>query len=155
MGALPEHRVGDLVHTAHTLVRNFLNVLPDPAWVKDTAGRYIAVNPAYRARYQALFSATEVIGLTDFDLFSREQAEAALAQEREVVRKAGRDRLPGGLHRKSPADRTPAITPALILVIHEMPASRLIVRQLQRAYDLVPTEATMPGSVLRGMGGSP
>ena len=50
MGALPEHRIGDLVHTAHTLVRNFLNVLPDPAWVKDTAGRYVAVNPAYTRR---------------------------------------------------------------------------------------------------------
>ena len=90
MGALPEHHVGDLVQTAHTLVRNFLNVLPDPAWVKDTAGRYIAVNLAYRARYQAFFNgATEVIGLTDFDLCSREQAEAALEQEREIMHSRG------------------------------------------------------------------
>lgn len=90
MGALPEHRIGDLVHTAHTLVRNFLNVLPDPAWVKDTAGRYVAVNPAYTSRYRPLFNgASDVIGLTDFDLLPREQAEAALAQEREIMQTRG------------------------------------------------------------------
>ncbi|MGQ0523404.1 MAG: putative bifunctional diguanylate cyclase/phosphodiesterase [Betaproteobacteria bacterium] len=99
MGALPQQHVGNLVKTAHTLARNFLTVLPDPAWVKDTAGRYVAVNPAYKKAYQAfLKGAGEVIGRTDFDLYSPEQAETALAQEREIMERRGAMRVEQCLH---------------------------------------------------------
>ena len=88
MGALPEqHTQGDVVSIARTLAQSFLNVLPDPAWVKDTAGRYAAINPAYRKMFEALTRRTpsEIIGRTDFDLFSSDEAEAIRRQESEIM----------------------------------------------------------------------
>lgn len=92
MGALPEqHEHGNLVRTAHTLARVFLNVLPDPAWVKDTAGRYVAVNPAYRKVYESIWNrlSGDIVGCTDFDLFTREHAETAQRQERDIMETRG------------------------------------------------------------------
>ena len=92
MGALPEqHTQGDVVSIARTLAQSFLNVLPDPAWVKDTAGRYAAINPAYRKMFEALTRRTpsEIIGRTDFDLFSSDEAEAIRRQESEIMAARG------------------------------------------------------------------
>lgn len=96
MGALPEqHQHGPLVSIARTLARTFLNVLPDPAWVKDAAGRYAAINPACGKAYEALtpHAAAEIVGRTDFDLFSREQAETVRQQEEEVMASRGALRI--------------------------------------------------------------
>jgi diguanylate cyclase (GGDEF)-like protein/PAS domain S-box-containing protein len=96
MGALPEQlEHGNLVRTANTLARTFLNVLPDPAWVKDTAGRYVAINPAYKKAY-AVFArraAATIIGCTDFDLYSREHAEMSKQHEEDVMRSRGAMRI--------------------------------------------------------------
>jgi len=91
MGALPEQQHGKLVSTARTLARVLLEVLPDPAWVKDAAGRYVAVNPAYEKAYEALTqrSSSDIIGRTDFDLYAREQAETAHRQESEIMTARG------------------------------------------------------------------
>lgn len=92
MGALPQQEEqGGLFRTAQTLARTFLNVVPDPAWVKDTAGRYVAVNSAYQKAYEGLVrrTPTDIIGRTDFDLFPPEQAEAAHQQEREIMATRG------------------------------------------------------------------
>jgi diguanylate cyclase (GGDEF)-like protein/PAS domain S-box-containing protein len=88
MGAVPEQEVqGGLLRTAHTLARTFLNVLPDPAWIKDAAGRYLAVNAAYKKAYEGLVkrAPVDIVGRTDFDLFSPEQAEIAQRQERDIM----------------------------------------------------------------------
>ena len=80
MGALPEQHQEKLVSTARTLARVLLDVLPDPAWVKDTAGRYIAVNTAFRKVLQPLAQRNgEAIGCTDFDLHARDYAERRLS----------------------------------------------------------------------------
>src|SRR5688572_369905 len=92
MGALPEQgQHASLVSIGRTLARALLDALPDPAWVKDTAGRYVAVNPAYRQAYERLTqrSLGEIIGRTDFDLFTREQAETARQQESEIIAARG------------------------------------------------------------------
>lgn len=92
MGALPEQgQHASLVSIGRTLARALLDALPDPAWVKDTAGRYVAVNPAYRQAYERLTqrSLSEIIGRTDFDLFTREQAETARQQESEIIAARG------------------------------------------------------------------
>jgi diguanylate cyclase (GGDEF)-like protein/PAS domain S-box-containing protein len=92
MGAMPEQQEqGSVLRTAHTLARTFLNALPDPAWIKDTAGRYVAVNPAYTKAYEAFAKRTpaDIVGRTDFDLFSPDQAETAHAQEREIMAARG------------------------------------------------------------------
>lgn len=73
--------------TAHEL----LDALPDPAWLKDTDGRYIAVNPAYRKTCENHTGGgrTEMIGATDFDLFPPQDAERAAAQERDLIATRG------------------------------------------------------------------
>jgi diguanylate cyclase (GGDEF)-like protein/PAS domain S-box-containing protein len=88
MGAVPEQQEqGGLFRIAHTLARTFLNVLPDPAWVKDTAGRYVAVNTAYQKAYEGFANRTpaDILGRTDFELFPSDQAEAAHQQEGEIM----------------------------------------------------------------------
>ncbi|HET7595941.1 MAG TPA: EAL domain-containing protein [Burkholderiales bacterium] len=89
MGALPEQ--GKLFSTARTLARTLLHVLPDPAWVKDASGRYLAVNPAYSRVYESLTrrSGDDIVGRTDFDLFPCEHAEAAHQQEAQVIAARG------------------------------------------------------------------
>jgi len=92
MGAVPEQEEqGGLFRIARTLARTLLNVLPDPAWVKDTAGRYVAVNTAYQKAYEgfAKRAPADILGRTDFDLFSSDQAETAHQQEREIMATRG------------------------------------------------------------------
>lgn len=94
MGALPEQHQEKLVSTARTLARVLLDVLPDPVWVKDTAGRYIAVNTAFRKVLQPLTQRNgEAIGCTDFDLHARDYAERAQREENEIMATRGAVRV--------------------------------------------------------------
>ena len=80
-----------LFSTARTLARTLLHVLPDPAWVKDASGRYLAVNPAYSRVYESVTrrSGNDIVGRTDFDLFACEDAEATLQQEAQIIAARG------------------------------------------------------------------
>jgi len=53
-------------------LRATLDSVPETINLKDLEGRYLAVNAAWRKRYDQRDS--EIIGKTDFDLFPREQA---------------------------------------------------------------------------------
>ncbi len=66
------------------LLRNLLQNIPDHIYFKDRDSRFILVNPAM-ARIMELRSPEEAIGKTDFDIFTPEHAEAALADEREIL----------------------------------------------------------------------
>jgi len=93
MGALPEQQQ-QVVNTARTLARVLLDVLPDPAWVKDTAGRYVAVNTAFRTGFPALSQKSgDIIGRTDFDVHGREFAERAQREESEIMATRGAARV--------------------------------------------------------------
>ncbi|MFD2111739.1 PAS domain S-box protein [Thiorhodococcus fuscus] len=56
------------------LLKTLIRTLPDPVWVKDIDGRYLAGN----ARLEQLFgvSEAEIIGRTDYDLVAPEMADA-------------------------------------------------------------------------------
>ncbi|MCB1232231.1 MAG: helix-turn-helix domain-containing protein [Verrucomicrobiae bacterium] len=54
-------------------------------WIKDTAGRYLRVNRAFQLNY-SLARASEVIGLTDFDLSPAYLAEQFARDDARVLR---------------------------------------------------------------------
>ncbi|HEV2500471.1 MAG TPA: PAS domain-containing protein [Terriglobia bacterium] len=58
---------------------------PDPVYVKDAGGHFIMVNRAVLRRL-GLNDPSEVIGKTDFDIFTQEHAQAAWDDEQEILR---------------------------------------------------------------------
>ncbi len=62
-----------------------LDNLPDIAWLKDTEGRFLAVNERL-ARSAGHQSSDDLVGLTDLDLWPRELAERYRADDEEVMR---------------------------------------------------------------------
>ncbi len=67
------------------LLQNFINSFSDPIYFKDLNSRFILVNEAASRVYQ-LKNPSEAIGKTDRDIFSACHAEAARADEAEIVR---------------------------------------------------------------------
>jgi PAS domain S-box-containing protein len=62
-----------------------LHNLPDGVSFKDTAGRFLRVNPALAARF-GLADPAEAIGKTDFDFFAPEYARQVAAADQEIMR---------------------------------------------------------------------
>lgn len=62
-----------------------LNTIPDMAWLKDTDGRYIAVNEAY-ARTAGI-PKESIVGKTDYDLWPKHLADHYQANDRKVIEK--------------------------------------------------------------------
>jgi len=59
--------------------------IPDRIYFKDRESRFVRNNAAH-ARSLGVASPEECVGRTDFDFFSREHAERALADEQEIIR---------------------------------------------------------------------
>jgi PAS domain S-box-containing protein len=68
-------------HLLHTLMDN----LPDHIYFKDRQSRFIRGNRAL-ANWFGLTDPTQLLGKTDFDIFSDEHARQAYADEQEVIR---------------------------------------------------------------------
>ncbi len=56
--------------------QSLLESLPDPVWLKDPEGRYLSCNNAFEDLCGA--KPTDVVGKSDYDLFSREHADSFL-----------------------------------------------------------------------------
>jgi len=67
------------------LLQNLLRNIPDHIYFKDRQSRFILVNPAMAGLF-GLRSPEEAVGKTDFDIFTQEHANAALADEQEILR---------------------------------------------------------------------
>src|SRR5438105_1602606 len=67
------------------LLHFLLENIPVKIYFKDTESRFIRVSRSM-AQFFGCKSAYELIGKTDFDLFTREHAEPAFADEQQVMR---------------------------------------------------------------------
>ena len=68
-----------------SLLMTIMENLPDHIYFKDLDSRFIAASRAC-AEWQGFKNPAEIIAKSDRDLFSKEHAEAALADEREIIR---------------------------------------------------------------------
>ncbi|MFT3829570.1 MAG: PAS domain S-box protein [Opitutaceae bacterium] len=66
------------------LLQALLQHLPDDIYFKDRASRFVRVNAAM-ARRMGQPSPAAMIGRSDFDIFSREHAQAAFADEQHII----------------------------------------------------------------------
>jgi PAS domain S-box-containing protein len=64
---------------------SFMENVPDTIYFKDLDSRIMQINRAFVARFR-LNDPAEVIGMTDFDLFSPEEAQPKYEQEQEIIR---------------------------------------------------------------------
>ncbi|MFN7926697.1 MAG: PAS domain S-box protein [Blastocatellia bacterium] len=76
-------RVEEELHEAQEFLRLVLNDLPNPVFVKDEAGRFTMVNSAFASLYGR--QADEMLGKTDFDFSTPEEAEHFRADDLQVL----------------------------------------------------------------------
>ena len=80
--------------------RAILDNIPDPMWLKDLSGRYLAVNPAWQ-EFSGL-SPEKILGRTHFELFPPESARIIqknddwVIQYRRPLKREEQFKLPGG-----------------------------------------------------------
>lgn len=93
----------DIKALARTLAGSFLEAMPDPAWIKDTAQRYVVGNAAFRklCEFQTGGAAVEIFDLTDLSLFPLDVAEKMMREDAEVL--ATRTAINGYFSVSSPA----------------------------------------------------
>ena len=75
----------EALHHEQALMAILMDTLPDAVYFKDTASRFIRVNPA-TARKSGMSVPAQMVGKTDKDFFTGEHADKALADEREIIR---------------------------------------------------------------------
>ena len=64
-------------------MRNLYEAIPDPVWLKDPQGVYLACNPAFSAYYGAPESV--IVGRTDFDFVDTATAEFYRSKDWEAI----------------------------------------------------------------------
>jgi len=82
-GALERRRLREKAQHDESHLRLFVENTPAPTFIKDTAGRYLHVNPCFLQSFG--LEADAVIGNTDSGIFGAEQAAASGGNDRRVL----------------------------------------------------------------------
>ena len=67
------------------MLHAFLEHIPDGVYFKDRGSRFVRISRSLASRFR-LSSAADAINKTDFDMFSKEHAEQAFADEQQIIR---------------------------------------------------------------------
>jgi len=78
-----QERTQELAHEQF-LLRTLLDNIPDSIYFKDTKGHFLRSSKAQAQRF-GLSDPALAIGKTDFDFFSKQHAEEALADEQQII----------------------------------------------------------------------
>ena len=78
-----QERTRELTHEQF-LLRTLLENVPDSIYFKDREGRFLRSSRAQAKRF-GLSDPAQTIGKTDFDFFTKEHAEEALADEQQII----------------------------------------------------------------------
>ena len=70
----------------HTCMHNLLNSTEERVYFKDLHSRFLLVSAGWITAIAPDCTAEEIIGKTDFDVFSEEHAAAAFADEQQIIR---------------------------------------------------------------------
>lgn len=79
----PKQLAEDLARE-HNMLRSLIETIPDHVYFKDRESRFILANRAL-ARVFGLDIPNDLLGKTDFDFFTGEHAEQALADEKDLL----------------------------------------------------------------------
>lgn len=83
--ALQQHKLWAALGHERDLLRALMENLPDSIYFKDAASRFLRVSKS-KALRSGLSDAAEAVGKSDFDFFKPEDAQAAFADEQEIMR---------------------------------------------------------------------
>ncbi|HEY0456965.1 MAG TPA: ATP-binding protein, partial [Verrucomicrobiae bacterium] len=77
-------RAEEALHRERFLVETLMDLIPDHIYFKDRESRFLRVNTAMAARFN-LKNPADAVGKTDFDFFTREHADEAFKDEKEIM----------------------------------------------------------------------
>ena len=83
VGPRANERAEQAAHESERRQKAILDATPDPVWLKDRDGRFLAVNAAW-CRFRGM-QAEDILGKTAFELFAPEIADKLWAQDCEVL----------------------------------------------------------------------
>ena len=89
-----------------TCMSNLLSSAEERVYFKDRASRFLLVSSGWLAAYAPSRTVGELVGKTDFDIFSSEHARAAFADEQQII--ATGQPLTGKLEQETFSDRSSA-----------------------------------------------
>jgi len=78
------HRAENLLHLALQRQKALLDSIPDAAWLKDNAGRYVEVNQNWCARHN--LERAEIIGKIDQEIFPEQNNQEVILEDLQIIK---------------------------------------------------------------------
>jgi diguanylate cyclase (GGDEF)-like protein len=100
----PSHESETLLALERTCMRNLLYSTEERVYFKDLRSRFLLVSAGWMATAAPDRTVEEIIGKTDFDVFSKEHAAAAFEDEQQIIRTG--EAMVGKLEQETFLDRT-------------------------------------------------